>query len=596
MSYKIGDKIELKKPKQEKKEQYDEILRQATLILKNNKIDESEKVEVSHMLLDILENWFLEEERESCLYAKKKLIPILYELVNKSSLDYMSDFFDIYKLLYEFSARRDFECFIDCMEWDMAKKVYGKRREILASYVWALDKCAFDPKLEWIVASFPPSIGKSYILNLFTAWSYGLSINHANIRMSYSDELVRGFSRTVKSYLMDEKFARIFKNFAYYGGKPFDVEKESDWTIKNAVVPKSNLVSRPRGGTINGERANFAFMFDDMTKGREEANNTVIHQQIYETWTTDWYPRRTDDPITYIFIGTQWCPEDILNRIIDDREAVSPLIPHPKFKYTWVSEDGSTVVIKVPMLDENGKTTCPAVYPQERAEQIQKTTEPFLFSCVYQQNPIAPTGREFAEELLLHYDKLPLNEDGTPAFSTTAYAVLDPARKGKDNVSMPICVHGDDDYYYMTDCLFKQKPMTDLYDEIIDKIIENNVVEFVVENNIDVSLKTLLNEKLVNRGYNLCTIKEKYNAPRKEQRIKDARGIVRSRIKFKNKTDYLPNSDYGRFMKNLNEYSFDYPAKFDDAPDSISMMASEIIAGNGMVQKVQPIDRREYGI
>ena len=196
----------------------------------------------------------------------------------------------------------------------------------------------------------------------------------------------------------------------------------------------------------------------------------------------------------------------------------------------------------------------------------------------------------------MHYDKLPLNEDGTPAYSNTSYAVLDPARKGKDNVSMPICVHGDDDYYYMTDCLFKQKPMTDLYDEIIDKIIENNVIELVVENNIDVSLKTLLNEKLLARGYNLCTIKEKYNAPKKEQRIKDARGIVRSRIKFINKTNYLPNSDYGRFMKNLNEYSFDYPAKHDDAPDSISMFSTEIITGKGMLQRVQPINRREYGI
>ena len=60
---------------------------------------------------------------------------------------------------------------------------------------------------------------------------------------------------------------------------------------------------------------------------------------------------------------------------------------------------------------------------------------------------------------------------------------------------------------------------------------------------------------------------EKYNTANKEQRIKDNRGIVRIRIKFKNKTRYAPNTDYGRFMKNLTEYSFDYPNKNDDTPD-----------------------------
>ena len=215
------------------------------------------------------------------------------------------------------------------------------------------------------------------------------------------------------------------------------------------------------------------------------------------------------------------------------------------------------------MLDENGKTTCSIVYPQIKAEQIQKTTDPFLFSCVYQQTPIAPTGREFADELLIHYDKLPVNEDGTPAYSTGSYAVLDPARKGRDNVAMPIYRHGEDGYYYMTDCIFKQKPMTDLYDEIVDKIISNNIILFVIENNTDTSLKALIEMKLKERGFDLCEIKEKYNTVNKEQRIKDNRGIVRSKIKFLDKTKYLPNGDYGRYMKNMNEYSFDYPSKHD---------------------------------
>lgn len=596
MAYKIGERIEIKKPKQENK--YESTLKDIIEILKSKqgKYAETDKLDVANMSLQVLESWFVEEPRKSCLFGKNKIIPILEKTVEKSSVNLMGDFFDLYKRLYAFCARRDFECFIDYMEWDMQKKVYANRREVLASYVWALDESAFNPNLEYIIASFAPSMGKSYIANLYSAWGIGMNTSNSVLRLSYSDELVLGFSRTIKSYISDPKFAEIFPSFSLYNGKPFDVERESDWKIKNAQVAKSNHIARTRFGSTTGERASFAEIFDDMTKGAQEANNVTIHQQLYDSWNTEWFNRRTEDPVTYVFVGTQWSPEDILNRIIDDREAVSPLKPHSKFKYTWISEDGSTVVIRVPMLDENGKTTCPIVYPQTKAEQIKKTTDEFLFSCVYQQNPIAPTGREFADELLLHYEELPVHEDGSPAYSVGSYAVLDPARKGKDNVAMPIHAHGEDNFYYMIDCIFKQKPMTDLYDEIVDKIIEHNVVDFVIENNTDTSLKALIEMKLHERGYFNCVIREKYNTVNKEQRIKDNRGIVRSRIKFKNKTKYLPNSDYGRYMKNLNEYSFDYPSKFDDAPDASSMMASEIIIGKGNFSKPIPINRREYGI
>ena len=53
--------------------------------------------------------------------------------------------------------------------------------------------------------------------------------------------------------------------------------------------------------------------------------------------------------------------------------------------------------------------------------------------------------------------------------------------------------------------------MSDLYDEIVSKIIEHKVIDFVIENNTDTSLKVLLEEKLKAKGYYLCIIREKYN-------------------------------------------------------------------------------------
>lgn len=590
MSYKIGEKIKIKK-EEEDKTSISSTFFDIISVLKSNKVNESSKLNWCSNLLAILENYYKDDKRKSVKNAKKYAIPVLHNLILKSSIDNQSLFFDYYKRLYAFCGRADFECFVDYMEWDMPKKVLANRREYLKPLVYALDRCAFDNKLEYIIASYPPSSAKTYLTTMFSAWAFGLNINNSIIRLSYSDELSLGASNNIKGWISSPEFAQIFTLFKIYNGKPFEVEKLSDWKIKNSYVAKSNHIARSRGGSVTGERASFAIILDDMLKGAEESNATKVQDDMWNQWKTDWMNRKTDDPITYIFIGTQWSNNDILNKIIDEKDEESKLLPTDN-KYTMESENHSTIVIRVPLLDENDKTTCPFLYSQEKAIRLKETTDPFLFSCVYQQNPIAPTGRIFDDTLLLHFDELPREETGELACSKGAVATLDPARKGKDNVSMPICKHGYDNFYYFIDALFQQKPMTDLYDEIVDKIISNTVTLLVIENNTDTSLPTIIEERLHKKNYYLCEIRVKYNTQQKEQRIKDNRGIVKERIKFKNKTDYLPNSDYGRFMDNMSKYSFDYPVKHDDAPDSISMMASEIILNKSVLPKAVACVRR----
>lgn len=67
-------------------------------------------------------------------------------------------------------------------------------------------------------------------------------------------------------------------------------------------------------------------------------------------------------------------PEDILSRIITDRNKVSNLINTDNL-YVMEREDKSTVVIRVPMLDDNHKTTFSEVYPQNVAEQNKRNTD-----------------------------------------------------------------------------------------------------------------------------------------------------------------------------------------------------------------------------
>ena len=580
MSYKIGDKIELKKQETTLEATFNDILS----VLRSPKMKETDKLQWCNSALSILEEMYKKDELGSVKVAKHKLIPILEKLVEGSKVENMALFFDCYKKAYCFCARRDFECFVDYVEWNTPKKVLANRRNVLKPYVDALNRIAFDDRLQYLVVSYPPSMGKSYLATLFTAWGYGLSINNSVIRMSYSDELVLGFSRTVKGIISSPEFAEIFPLFKLYNGKPFEVERESDWKIKNANVPKSNHIARTRSGSTTGERASFAIIFDDMTKGAEEANSESVHKGIYDKWLTEWWNRRDGQKCKFIFVGTQWTPEDILNRVIEDRNKVSPL-QETNNPYVMESEDKSTIVIRVPMLDKEHKTTCEEVYPQHIAEQIEQNTDPFLFSCVYQQDPIAPTGRELAWECLQTYTNPP--DDLEPY----CMAIIDTKRKGKDNLNMFICKPDGHGKHYLWDAIFSKKPMQSLYNDIVDKVILHKITTMVIENNTDESLKTLLDDRLHAKGCYWCTIIEKYNTKNKETRIKDNLWTILTLIVFKDKSIVKPNTDIGRLMDNITKYSFDKPNAFDDGPDGSALYASEIIMGKSVLSKPQAVKR-----
>lgn len=546
------------------------------------------------LLIQHYDNGDEEDKRSACRYSIAILIPYCENKIQQCDEKFMPKYYDLWEKGYALAGRRSLEHFIDYIEMDRPTRVLATRRNILKPFIYYLNKIAFDENLKYIICSYYPSAGKSFSLNYFTAWLYGLDTNSSVLRMSYSDDLVTGFSRSIKNIIISPRYSDVFQNFRLYGGKPFEKQAEDDWKIKGANVISSHMATS-RDGQVTGKRANKAIIFDDMTKGASEATNDSLHEAYYNQWKTEWYNRKDGDSTKFIFAGTMWSPKDILNRVSEDREMLSKVIPSKLFKYVWTSEDGSTVFIRIPLLDESDESTCHVVMSTEEARNLRDTTDPFLWSCVYQQQPIAPTGLEFADELLQHFETEPLNEKGDGMWQKYCLAVLDPARKGKDNVSMPI-FKTDGTYYYMIDCIFKQKPMTDLYDDIVDKIIEHNITRFVIENNIDVSLKKLLEEMLKAKGYHTCEIVEKYNTVKKEQRIKDARGMIKKLIFFKEKRLYSRNTDYGRFMSNFTTYSFDYANKHDDACDSCAMFVNEIILDRGRPNKFKPISRGELGI
>lgn len=583
--------------------EYKKAIEQITELFDKKKVkDLDTSIELVKTQLEILVELFDSSENEddkqwAVKYCVSKLLPILTKMLASPKVDEtkVSLIYHIYKKSYAFSGRRSLAHFIDYMEWDRPSnnKVYVNRKEILNPIVFYLNKMMFDSNFKVLGISLSPSMGKSFVINYFTAWCYGVDNNSSILRLSYSEELLNGFSRSIKDLISSDLYADIFPTFSLYKNNPFEKSKDSDWKIKNTDVLTSHYI-RTRDGAVTGVRANKAIILDDITKGAEEANNDSVHEGYWKKYTSEWYNRRDGLNTKYIFVGTMWSPKDILNMIRETEERESPLISDERFKYVKRCEDDHAAFIAIPLLDENDKSTCEIVMPTKEALKLRDITDPYLWSCVYQQNPIAPSGLEFSYENLRTFRINELNYD---ELNTYAFAVLDPTRKGKDNISMPIFrsnLQGDS--HYMIDVYYKKIAMTEAYDDIVQKIRDNKITRFFVENNTDTSLKSILEMKLKEKGINFCIVDEKYNTAKKEIRIKDNRGLITRMMVFKSKGEYSPNSDYGRFMTAFTTYSFDYANKNDDAPDSLALYVAQIIMDNKKQNKIVAIDRSAIGL
>ena len=87
-----------------------------------------------------------------------------------------------------------------------------------------------------------------------------------------------------------------------------------------------------------------------------------------------------------------------------------------------------------------------------------------------------------------------------------------------------------------------------------------------------------------------------YSYINKEKRIYDFQGVLRENIVFPARGLYPIATDIGRMVDQMTSYSFEFPNRFDDAVDSITMFAMYQIADVGKSTKAIAIDRRALGI
>ena len=568
-------------------------------ILQNNfKYSYGKKIsfdEVFEMMNDlyVLFNNFEQNTQECGELVVKRYIPLLDLLIAiDKNYNHLVEYEKHLKNAYKLGARVSLEHYMVYREWDEPEKekFFEPRYNILVGYMHYLQELECNPNFTTLIFNAPSGYGKSYPKKISEAWSFGINNTGAILALCSNDDVVKSGSRTVIDEIKSEQFGEVFPNMKWNENDKDFFLKETDekWKLKTCKLPYSYYAKTTQANVV-GSRASKSIHIDDLYPDYKEAMNQALNKYYYTKSITVWEKRFVQNKKPKVCItGTLWASGDYIDLKIQQLKKEHKFFKHPKYPYTYISEDKSCAIIQVPALDyETGESTCPELKSTSELLKEKANMEEYIWETNFQQKPTNP------ESLIFSYDKLRTYSTVPESDYKGTYAVIDATRKtGKDFFAMPIFrkVANDNLFdYYLIDALFTRTATKDMYNDIVDKIIENNIVLMVIESNVTSELKSNVERICRERGIVPPEIIEKYNVENKSARITNEMHLIKKVLIFPDKTMYGVNTDIGKFMGNLTTYNSDGQNANDDAPDSAALFCSEIIEENSQPQLAEPL-------
>ena len=523
----------------------------------------------------------------------KRYIPLLDLLVQvDTNPNHYQEYAKQLKFAYKLGARVSLEHYMIYREWDEPEKekFFEPRYNILAGYIHYLQELECNPNLRVLIFNAPSGYGKTFPKKISEAWSFGINNEGAFLSLCSNDDVVKSGSRTVIDEIKSEQFGEVFPQMKWHEEDKDFFLKETDekWKLRTCKLPFSYYAKTTQANVV-GSRASKSIHIDDLYPDYKEAMNQALNKYYYNKSITVWEKRYVQNkPPKVCITGTLWASGDYIDQKIQQLKKEHKFVKHSKYKYTWVSEDKSCVIIQVPALDyDTGESTCPELKSTQELLKEKANMEDYLWETNFQQRPTNP------EALIFSYDKLRTYETIPPSDYVGTYAVIDATRKsGKDFFAMPIfrkVSNGDKFDYYLQDCLFTRTATKDMYNDIVNKILDNHIICLVIESNVTSELKQAIEEILATKNVDYCEIIEKYNTMQKSARITNEMHLIKKALVFPNKAMYGINTDIGKYMENLTLYNSDGSNPNDDAPDSAAMFCSEIIEENSQPQIAIPL-------
>lgn len=439
----------------------------------------------------------------------------------------------------------------------------------------------------------------SYSNQFAIAWLFGIDKNNDVLDVLGNPTLVLTNTKGVVEIMTNPRYAKVFPEYQKF----FDIEgdiksnmfsicrmKEGELTLMDSSKTL-NLKVISKQTSIDGIRVRYLFL-DDVCKSID-ANNLKQHQIDIDNFWNSWWKRNygTDD-FYIVACGTAYSVNDILSHLISYYSKGK--MKRTKInKYTYENMDGDCIFIKIPKIDDDyDRSTYPQKFPYEEAIRI-KERNLASFLAMEQQQPQNPETSPLCYDKLNTYERLPDN------ISENAYACLDPARTGKNYVTMGIHRTAkekdkfgvDIERHYLVDCVFQLKQMEDVYGEICDKIQHHHIIRLHIENNTDTSLKFLLEKMLHERGIMFCEISESFSSENKEEKMREMvygmEGYFKNQMVYPAMNMYAPSSQMGKFMLYFTAYDYYKPVEYDDSIDEECMYIDAFVAKKRQLAKAK---------
>lgn len=542
----------------------------------------------------------------------KDAIPVYEKRKDKDKVNlcyrFLQEWLDLYEKNYALVSFRSLEHFALFMEWDKPanEKVWtisidpyndGGYTGVTKPFFYNFTRMVNKKDIKFISKQMFTGGGKSYSNQFAISWVLGIDENNDVLDVLGNPTLVLTNARGVVNIMTNPRFAMVFPKFQKYFDMGGDVArnmfsvcrlKEGELTLADSTKTL-NLKIISKETSIDGIRVRYLFL-DDVCRSKD-ANNLTQHQKDIGNFWNSWYKRNYGTDDFYIVIsGTAYNVNDIMSHLIA-YYTKGKMKRTNENKYTYQSLDGLSIIIKIPKIDDDlNRSTYPQKFPYKDAVEA-RDRDYNTFMAMEQQQPQNPETSPLCWEKITTYSELPSD------LTDYAYAVLDPARTGKNYVSMPIKrMREEIDKYnakvkkhYLIDCVFQLKQMADLYSEICDKIVQHHIIRLHIENNTDTSLKFLIEKLLAERGINFCVVSESFSTENKEEKIRELvysnEGYFKNQMVYPEMQLYPPSSQMGKYMLYVTSYDYYQKMEYDDSIDSECMYIERFVQQNSGINK-----------
>jgi predicted phage terminase large subunit-like protein len=247
-------------------------------------------------------------------------------------------------------------------------------------------------------------------------------------------------------------------------------------------------------------------------------------------WKQSEHNSRKEKNCPEIFIGTRWTKDDIIGEAVDSGKI--------------------DIAIKIPALDENGKSFCEAVKSTKEYQTIKSEIENMVWLAEYMQDPTNPEG------LLIPFDKLRLIKRESIPDASIIYRIslIDPADKGGDKFSQPfvyVFQHENKLGCFVSDAIHNTNGIEANVIATAEKVQQHRIEKLPIEQNgIGLAAVMLLKNTLPKT----CELLPFNSSINKEARILSNFEFIISHFYFDSE-QYATNKDYKMFISDLTSYT-----------------------------------------